>query len=130
MELKIEGRHFKITEPIQQRVEEKLARLEKYFDGIHRLHVILDIEDGRREDDRRQTVELVCTVARRTTLVAKGEAKDLYEAIDKAEKKLEGELKKYKAKLHPIVRGKNRPEALSPIGAVEVAGEEDEEAQE
>jgi len=126
MELQIEGRHFKITDSIQQRVEEKLGRLEKYFDGIHRLHVILDIEDARREDARRQTVELVCTVARRTTLVAKGEAEDLYAAIDKAEKKLEGELKKYKAKLHPIVRGKKRPEALTPIGAAEVAGDEDE----
>jgi ribosomal subunit interface protein len=102
-------------------VEEKLGRLEKYFDGIHRLHVILDIEDARR-----QTVELVCTVARRSTLVAKGEAEDLYAAIDQAEKKLEGELKKYKAKLHPIVRGKKRPEALSPIGAVEAGGDEDE----
>jgi putative sigma-54 modulation protein len=118
MELQIEGRHFKITEAIQQRVEEKLGRLDKYFDGIHRLHVILDVEDARRH-----TVELVCTVARRSTLVARDEAEDLYVAIDKAEKKLLAGLKKYKAKLHPIVRGQKRGEALRAIGIVEAGGE-------
>ncbi|MGD0089740.1 MAG: ribosome-associated translation inhibitor RaiA [Planctomycetota bacterium] len=128
MELKIEGRHFKITEAIQQHVEEKLGRLDKYFDGIHRLHVILDVQDARRH-----SVELVCSVARRSTLVAKGEAEDLYAAIDKAEKKLLAGLKKYKAKLHPVMRGQKRDEALSAIGVVETPGEaaagEDEEQQ-
>lgn len=124
MELRIEGRHFKITEAIQQRVEEKLGKLEKYFDGIHRLHVILDVEDARR-----QKVELVCAVARRSTLVAKGEAEDLYVAIDQAERRLLAELKKYKAKLHPVVRGTKRAEALSTIGTVELDGAEDEEEQ-
>ena len=102
MELTIEGRHFKVTEAIQTHLEEKLGKLEKYFDGIHRMHVILDLEKRAQE----QTVELVCTVAKRHTLVAKGSADDLYVAIDKAEKKLLTEMKKYKAKLHPVIRGK------------------------
>ncbi|MCY3017657.1 MAG: ribosome-associated translation inhibitor RaiA [Planctomycetota bacterium] len=123
MELKIEGRHFKITEAIQQHVEDKIGRLDKYFDGIHRLHVILDVGNPRE-----QKVELVCTVARRYTLVAKGEAEDLYTAIDKAEKKLLAALKKYKAKLRPQGRGSKRAEAMSTIGTLETgeaeAGEE------
>ncbi len=93
MELQIEGRHFKVTEAIQTHLEEKLAKLEKYFDGIHRMHVILDIE----KNGQKQTVELVCTVAKRHTLVATGSADDLYVAIDQAEKKMLTEMKKYKA---------------------------------
>jgi hypothetical protein len=36
-------------------------------------------------------------------------------AIDKAEKKMLAEMKKYKAKLHPIVRGTKTAEALNSV---------------
>lgn len=102
MELQIEGRHFKVTTAIETHLQGKLAKLEKYFDGIHRMHVILDVADKGKS----QTVELVCTVAKRHTLVANGEADDIYKAIDQAEKKMLTEMKKYKAKLRTIVRRK------------------------
>ena len=102
MELTIEGRHFKVTPAIQDHLQEKLSKLEKYFDGIHRMHVILDIEKRAQK----HCVELVCTVAKRHTLVASGTADDMYVAIDLAEKKILSEMKKYKAKLHPVLRGK------------------------
>jgi putative sigma-54 modulation protein len=122
MELQIEGRHFKVTEAIQAHLQEKLAKLEKYFDGIHRMHVILTVEKTNR-----QAVELVCTVAKRHTLVATGEAEDLYVAIDKAEKKMLTEMKKYKAKLRPVVRGKRNADALNASAVAEAAGEDDGE---
>ena len=112
MDLQIEGRHFKITEAIQDHVTEKLGRLERYFDGIHRMHAILALEKTKH------TVELVCTVAKRHTLVATSEADDLYAAVDKAGKKMVAEMKKYKAKLRPIIRGKRPLEVQSaPVGA-------------
>ena len=116
MELQIEGRHFKVTAAIKEHLEEKLGKLEKYFDGIHRMHVILDIE----KHAQLQTVELVCTVAKRHTLISSGSDADMYVAIDKAEKKMLTEMKKYKAKLHPVIRGKN----------VKITGEEMVEAEE
>jgi putative sigma-54 modulation protein len=115
MELQIEGRHFKVTEAIQTHLEEKLSKLEKYFDGIHRMRVILDIE----KNSQKQMVELVCTVAKRHTLVSTGSADDLYVAIDQAEKKMLTEMKKYKAKLHPVLRGNKSgqelPEEAEPV---------------
>jgi len=123
MELQIEGRHFKVTEAIQDHLSEKLSKLEKYFDGIHRMHVILDVE--KNEKSKSQTVELVCTVAKRHTLVAKGAADDLYAAIDQAEKKMLREMKKYKEKLRPVVRGTKTSQALTP--AVAEGGDEAEE---
>jgi len=114
MDLQIESRHFKVTEAIKTHVQEKLGKLEKYFDGIHRMHVILAVEKSKR-----QTVELVCTVAKRHTLFAKGEAEDIYVAIDKAEKKMLTEMKKYKAKLRPVTRGSKRAELLGTVVAVD-----------
>lgn len=119
MDLQIEGRHFKVTEAIQTHLEEKLGKLEKYFDGIHRMHVILAVEKGKR-----QTVELVCTVAKRHTLFAKGEAEDMYVAIDKAEKKMLTEMKKYKAKLRPVVRGNKRAELLGTVVAADMSDDD------
>jgi len=116
MDLKIEGRHFKVTPAIQDHLQEKLSKLEKYFDGIHRMHVILDIEKRAQQ----HTVELVCTVAKRHTLVACGSADDMYVAIDMAEKKMLNEMKKYKAKLHPVLRGKK----AMPVAVVEAEDEE------
>jgi putative sigma-54 modulation protein len=115
MELQIEGRHFKVTEAIKTHLEEKLSKLEKYFDGIHRMHVILDIE----KNAQKQTVELVCTVAKRHTLVSTGSADDLYVAIDQAEKKMLTEMKKYKAKLHPTVRGTKAERMVEEVETVE-----------
>lgn len=102
MELQIEGRHFKVTEAIKTHLDDKLSKLEKYFDGIHRMHVILEVEKRAELN----SVELVCTVAKRHTLISKGSDENMYVAIDKAEKKMLAEMKKYKAKLHPTVRGK------------------------
>ena len=122
MDLQIESRHFDCTPAIKTHLEEKLGKLEKYFDGIHRMHVILGVEKTKR-----QTVELVCTVAKRHTLVATGEADDLYVAIDKAERKMLTEMKKYKAKLRPVVRGKRNMEALNASALVDTGDDEAEE---
>lgn len=102
MELQVEGRHFKVTQTIQTHIEEKLQKLEKYFDGIHRMHAILEVEKRAELN----LVELVCTVARRQTLIAKGSDQNMYVAIDKAEKKMLSEMKKFKDRLHSTVRGK------------------------
>ena len=120
MDLQIEGRHFQVTDAIQEHVTEKLAKLERYFDGIHRMHVILDVEKTTRH-----RVELVCTVARRQTLIATGEADDLYAAVDQAGKKMITEMKKYKAKLRPLVRGKRALGNLAAPAGMESADDEE-----
>jgi putative sigma-54 modulation protein len=124
MEFQIEGRHhFKLTQAIDTHIHEKLGKLERYFDGIHRMHVILEVDEKKN----RHMVELVCTVAKRHTLVAKGEADDLYVAIDKAERKMLAEMKKYKAKLHPVVRGKRNTAALNTAAISDTAEDEGED---
>ena len=123
MELQIEGRHLKITESMRTHLEDKLGKLDRVNGGIHRLKVILEVEKNLSH-----RVELICTVAKRHTLFAEGQAEDMYVAIDGAERKLLSELKRYKAKLLTTTRGKQKI-ALSagngPVPAVEEAEEEE-----
>jgi putative sigma-54 modulation protein len=118
MDLQIEGRHFKVTDAIKNHLEEKLGKLEHFYDGIFRIHVVLGVEKNM------QTVELICTVAKRHTLVAKGDADDMYVAIDKAEKKMVSEMKKFKAKLRAESR---RQPGLKAMEVAPVAEETEEE---
>jgi putative sigma-54 modulation protein len=119
MDLQIEGRHFKVTDAIKVHLEEKLGKLEHFYDGIFRIHVVLGVEKTR------QHVELICHVAKRHTLVAKGDAEDMYVAIDKAEKKMVAEMKKFKAKLRSESR---RQPGIKTLEAAPVAEEPDEES--
>lgn len=121
MEFQIEGRHFKVTDAIDQHAQEKLGKLEHYFEGIHRLHVILAVENTKRH-----VCELVCTVGKRHTLFAKGESDDMYVAIDKADKKMISEIKKYKDKLRGFTRG-NRRGAGANVETVSSAVVEDDD---
>jgi putative sigma-54 modulation protein len=118
MDLQIEGRHFKVTEAMKAHLEEKLGKLEHFYDGIFRIHVVLGLEKNLH------TVELICTVAKRHTLVAKGDAEDMYAAIDKAEKKMCAEMKKFKAKLRSESR---RQPGLKALEVAPVSDEQDEE---
>src|SRR6185436_11649342 len=122
MDLQIEGRHFHITEAIEQNLREKLGKLEHYFNGIHRMHAILAVEKSKR-----QIVELVCTVGKRHTLFAKGESDDMYVAIDKAEKKMLSEMKKYKDKSRAVIRGKRNGNGEAVGVTDETVGQDDEE---
>lgn len=94
MKIQIEGRHLQITDSIQEHVHKKIDHLDKFFNGINSIHVILNVEDQRR-----QVAELVCTVVRGQPLVASAAAGDLYRAIDDAVHKMKEHLKKHKERL-------------------------------
>jgi putative sigma-54 modulation protein len=102
MKLQIEGHHLKITDAIQERVQEKVETLTKYFDGLHDVRVVLTVEDPRRS-----RVEILCGVIRGQQLVAKAEAEDLYAAVDDAVHKARELLKRYKDRLRSRKRGQN-----------------------
>jgi len=120
MNIQIEGRHLKITEAIQDHVHSKIDHLEKYFDGISKIHVILNVEDQTR-----QVAEVVCSVVRGQPIVGTASAADLYAAIDAAVHKTREHLKKYKERKRDLkrdsVRGGGAP---APIPDAEEEGEE------
>ena len=106
MNLQIDGHHLQITAAIQERVQTRVEHLNKYFDGLHSVRVILTVEEPRRT-----TAELVCGVVRGQQLVARAAHEDLYQAIDEAVHKAKDLLIKYKDRLRSKKRVKDVPSA-------------------
>lgn len=92
MQVSIEGHHVEVTPALRAFTEEKFDRLERHFDQITAINVILNIEKIRQ-------------IAEATILVNKGEihasseSEDLYAAIDVLVDKLNRQLLKHKEKL-------------------------------
>ena len=96
MRVTVTARHLDHTPAIDAYAREKAGKLEHLFDGITTVAVTLDV--GRRGHDG-QMAELIAHVAGGGTCVAHAREQTLYAAIDAAEAKLQGQLKRYKAKL-------------------------------
>ena len=125
MQIRIEGRHMKVTDAIREHVNKKISHLDKYFDGITGIHVILSVEDTRQKS---QISEIVCAVVRGQPLVATAAHADMYMAVDESVHKMREHLKKFKSKMRSRKRESARfasPKAGLGIPNVEVL-EEDE----
>lgn len=94
MKISIHGDHVKITEAIKEYVEEKLSKLEKYFDESNDIDVIVKV----RLRGVLQIIE-VTVPTKLFTIRAEEGNEDLYAAIDLVQKKLEGQIRKNKTKL-------------------------------
>ncbi|MED7820181.1 MULTISPECIES: ribosome hibernation-promoting factor, HPF/YfiA family [unclassified Francisella] len=92
MNIQITGRHVEVTDAIKGYVDEKIGKVEHYFDHITSTKVILAVEKEQ------QVAEAIITVPG-SEFVAKAEDKDLYAAIDMLEDKLARQLKKHKNKM-------------------------------
>ncbi|MFB9314056.1 ribosome hibernation-promoting factor, HPF/YfiA family [Nocardioides plantarum] len=58
MDVVVTGRHCEITDSFRGHCEEKLAKLEKHDHRIQRVHVEVDCETNRRQQDKSIHVEL------------------------------------------------------------------------
>ena len=90
----ITGRGDKVTTAQKDHAKDKIQKLERYFNGITRIEVMLD--DKASEGCR---AELVISVKRGSQIVVHQDSKDLYAAIDVVLDKAEVQLTRYKEKL-------------------------------
>lgn len=88
MKIKITGKELKITEAINDYVEKKLDRIDKYFEEA-------DVEVTLRTEKTEQIAE-ISIVANGERYRAVTEDKDLYASIDKDIDILEGQIRKTK----------------------------------
>ena len=88
MDIVVRGRNVEVPDHYRQHVEEKLSRIERYDDRIHRADVELHHEKNPRQSDVCQRVEITC---RTKGPVVRSEAcaSDFYKALDLAVEKLE-----------------------------------------
>ncbi len=92
MQINLTGHHVDITEPLRNYVETKFAKLERHFDHITNVYVVLNVEKLR------QKAEATLHVSG-GELFATSEHEDMYAAIDGLIDKLDRQVIKHKEKL-------------------------------
>ncbi|MEM7543526.1 MAG: ribosome-associated translation inhibitor RaiA [Pseudomonadota bacterium] len=91
MQITIDGHHVELTESLQNYVNTKLKRIERHFDRVVDVHVVMGMERTT------STVEATVHLAG-NHLHAHAEHEDMYAAIDALIDKLDRQVKKHKEK--------------------------------
>ncbi len=91
MQLNLSGHHIDITTALRDYVSTKMERLERHFDNVTNMHVILSVEKLR------QKAEATLHVSG-ANLFANAEHENMYAAIDALADKLDRQIKKHKEK--------------------------------
>lgn len=116
MKLEFSGKNLTITGALKEKVEKKLQKLEKFTGKMVSARVTLEVEKHKN------FVELVVHCSHDKIYKAKGQAEDMYLAINHAAEALEQQAKKTKSK---ILAGRSKGKAASPRTApVEEAPQE------
>ena len=102
MNIKITAKNLELTDALKDYVQKKLARIEKYFNYLLDINVVLEIQ---------KNVHIAEILVNAKGIFLKGleKSEDLYASIDLAIDKIERQLSKYKEKLNE----KTPNEALS-----------------
>ena len=92
MRYKITGRNINVTPGLKAAVEEKIGKLERYFNQDTEVNITLTVEKDR------QKIEVTIPV-KGTIIRAEQESNDMYVSIDLVEEIIERQLRRYKTKL-------------------------------
>lgn len=92
MKFVIVGRNIEVTPGLKAAVEDKIGKLEKYFNPDTEVHVTLSVEKER------QKIEVTIPV-KGSIIRSEQVSNDMYVSIDLVEEIIERQLKKYKNKI-------------------------------
>lgn len=92
MQINLTGHHVDITESLRAYVNEKFGKLERHFEHINNVHVILSIEKLRQIAEANMHIN-------GGEIFANAEATDMYASIDSLVDKLDRQVIKHKEKL-------------------------------
>ncbi len=105
MQINLTGHHVDITPAIRLFVEEKFEKLQRHFDHINNIHVVLTVEKERQKAEANIHVN-------KGNIFAEAQSEDMYAAIDMLIDKLDRQVIKHKEKLSNHKSGskiKNQP---------------------
>ena len=98
MQINLTGHHVDITPAIRSYVESKFTRLERHFDNMTSIQVILSVEKERQKAE-------ASIMVNKGNIYADSQHEDMYAAIDSLIDKLDRQVKKHKEKLTDHHRG-------------------------
>ena len=110
MKVKISERHISVSGSLRSYVIEKTEALERYFDRIISVDVVLCSEK------QRQIADFHAHLTNKKTIDAREESTDMYASIDRAIDRLKRQLVKFKDQLQEV---KGRSRSVSPIDQTE-----------
>lgn len=97
MQIVTNGRNIELTEALKDYVQQKLSRLEKHYDYIQEVHVILEVEKNPRIADN-QLAEATIHVPGAVIRVEAASV-SLYASIDLLADKIERSMNKHKSRV-------------------------------
>ena len=92
MQINLTGQHLELTDPLRAYVEEKFQRLERHFDNVIDVHVVLSVEKLRQKAE-------ASLLLGGNQLHAEAVTEDMYAAIDGLVDKLDRQVVKHKEKV-------------------------------
>jgi putative sigma-54 modulation protein len=92
MQVNLTGHHVDITDPLRAYVDEKIAKLERHFDHVTNVHVILSVEKLNQKAEA--TVHIAGA-----DIFADAVHEDMYAAIDGLIDKLDRQVLRHKEKI-------------------------------
>ncbi len=92
--IRVDGRHFAITEAIRQHAVHKIDQLHLDYPRIIEAHIVLDLQ----KHGNRHFAEIILHCAGHITIEASATTTDIYASIDSAAMKIEQQMRKFKTK--------------------------------
>lgn len=108
MQVNLTGHHVDITDSMRAYVDEKIAKLERHFDHVTNVHVILSVEKLVQKAEA--TVHIAGA-----DVFADSVHEDMYAAIDSLVDKLDRQVLRHKEKLKSH-RGNGRGDSIEAAG--------------
>lgn len=99
MELKIQSIHFDADKKLLDFIEQKVNKLEHYFDGITGCEVYLKLENSKDENSKVAEIKLLTN---KKDLFAKSARHTFEEAVIESTQAIRTQIKKHKDKLRQV----------------------------
>ena len=93
MQINLSGHHIEITDPLRDFVNSKFAKLERHFEQINNVQIILTVEKLNQIAEAKLNVN-------GGEIFANSQHEDMYAAIDALIDKLDRQIIKHKEKLN------------------------------
>jgi putative sigma-54 modulation protein len=95
MPTRITARHTELSDGLRAHIERSVSKLDRYYDGIHDAHVVLD---GHDSDSLGKKAEVKVSVSRRT-LTAQDSGLTYQDAVNGCVRQLRRQVLRYKGKI-------------------------------
>lgn len=114
MQINISTRHGQLSQPSQEKITEKVSKLNRLFERLTAVTVVCDVKDPENPE-----VEIQVSAELHDPFVATERSSSLMAAVDGAVHKIEQQLRKHKEKLKGHRTPGHRREEFLPEGSEE-----------